>query len=61
MYMKDKNGKEININNSCLINDKTLGLVRGFKLNQVIVLALADSGSVCNERLVDCKNITIKN
>lgn len=58
--MKDKNGKEININGSCLINDKTLGLIRGFKSNQVIVLALADSGSVCNERLVDCENITIK-
>lgn len=59
--MKDRNGTEININDSCLINDKTLGLVRGFESNKVIVLVLADTGFVCNERLIDCENILIKN
>ena len=58
--MKDKNGKDIKNGNRCLIDDKQLGLVTGFQNMQVSVLILGDSGTTCNEQLVDSQRITMK-
>lgn len=51
--------KEITIGCRCTVDEKLLGLVTGINDDSIKVLMLDDTGSKCNEQLIDKNRITV--
>jgi len=58
--MKDKNGKDIIVGHSCIVDDTELGIVNNIFMNTIGVLMLKEEQSYCYEQEVLPTQIDMK-